>query len=99
MDKQSFEYLRGMSDIIYVGIKTPLENKVNHITLKRDLLFDSRGFLVSNVTVVRHAIGIFDDKKQEHILLFENVKSMKDCIKYFYGSSHVIPRRWYEILV
>ncbi len=97
MDKQSFEQLKCLRNTIYVGVK-PTGNKLSIVTLNRDFLFDSRTYLLSSDPLVKHAIGIFDDKNQEHILFFENVHGIKDCINFFYSSSHVIHRRWYELL-
>ncbi len=98
MDRKSFEYLRKIPGSIYVGVKNPNEDKVKYITLRKDFLFRAHQLLESNVKLVRHAIGIFDDKNQEHILIFENIENIRSCIKYLYSSSHVISRRWYEVL-
>ena len=40
-----------------------------------------------------NAIGIFDSEKKEHVIAFNNIKSIQACLNFVYGSSMVIPRK------
>ncbi len=93
IEQQNFDYLSTLPNTIYLGMQ-PLQYK--SIILEVNRLFNAAPFLQPDAIYDKIiAIGIFDAERNEHVYVFENIKSFQACLNFVYGSSMVISRRWY----